>query len=472
MIDPNAIRDRVHKAFELAGEEPWLVGYDINDIQQLVTASSRPVAMRGASQAIKDFDERCRRASMSIFAGGGRGVELARSERDARERIQWLTSEFREKTHGGVLAADAVPYRRDAQPVSLAWLKRKLENAKDAAPRPGGDLADDKAHQCVDCDAFRAAHRVDSGDEERLVCARCHRMIGFGRETGEASRSLLDLASDRRIAAISADGNNFGAFFASLSSLEELAAASEAVADIFREAHKAALQHTLQRIAPPRALSPVTGGDDIRLFVAPAGVLPYVEALVRGVEERASRAGDLGGILPAQRAQALARIGVGVGAVVAGDHYPASRLMACAHEMERSAKNICRPDAGKLGVAAPAGCRSAFDFSLLTSESTSADEARPRPIAMDEATWTRTLASIKALRGVPTSQRAMLAEQRSLSTEEFENLLCYQVARSPHWQRWFQESQVDWTNRVALCDYVRRTRVDLLDLLPSEGLRP
>jgi hypothetical protein len=438
-LQPDAIRARVHRAFELAGETPWLVGYDINDIQQLVTASSRPVAVRGASQAIQDFDNRRKSRPMSIFAGGGRGVELVSSEPEARALIQQLIAEFRRETQGGVLAAEAVTCRRDAQKASLTWLKRKLENAKDAAARPGGDLAANKEHQCMDCDAFRAEHRVDSGDEERQVCARCYLMIKAGREINETSRSLLDFAEHRRIAAISADGNNLGAFFASLSSLEELAAASEAIANIFRDAHLTALQ----QIAPVKALSPVTGGDDIRLFVAPDSVLPYVEALVRGVEERASRAGNLGGILPAERAQALALVGVGVGAVVAGDHYPAARLMASAHEMERSAKTICRLHSAAPGAAATITCRSAFDFALLTSESISTEDGRrSQPIAMDEATWIRTLASIEALRKVPPSQRAMLAERRSMSDDEFANLLCYQVARNRDWQKWFEASGV------------------------------
>lgn len=467
MIDPNAIRARVRQALELAGKVPWLVGYDINGIQELVTASNRPIAMRGASQAIKDFDAQCREATpMSVFAGGGRGVELAPSEAAARERIQSLISSFHEKTHGGVLAADAVPYRHDAQGASLSWLGRKLESAKDAARRPGGDLPLDKDSQCADCNAFRAKESVASGGEDRHVCSRCILWIKTARGTGEASQSLLAFARNRRIAAISADGNNFGAFFASLTSLEEMAAASEAVASFFREAHEAALR----KIEPLQALSPVTGGDDIRVFVAPAGVLPYVEALVRGVEERASRAGELGGLLPKARAQALARIGVGVGAVVAGDHYPAARLMAYAHDMERSAKAICRTDTDKPDKTLPAAeSRSAFDFTIISSGDGFVDEERPLPIPLDETTWARVLHNIQALRRVPTTQRAVLAERRSLpSSEEFDNIFCYQVARSPKWQDWCKDCKVDWTDRVALREHIRNTRVDLLDLLPPE----
>lgn len=481
MIDPTTIRTRVEGAIRLAGEDAWLLGYDINDIQALVTASNRPITMRGASQAIKDFDKSCKASPMSIFAGGGRGVELARSEADARARVEQLEETFRSATHGGVLAADAVPYRRDLEGASLTWLRRKLEIAKDTSPRPGGELPRDKEGQCEDCSAFHGDQRVRGKDEERVVCARCALLIGKARGTGEASQSLLEFARDRRIAAVSADGNNFGALFASLTSLEQMAVVSEAVADMFREAHGEALN----RNPSMKVLAPVTGGDDIRAFLAPEGVLDYVEALVRGVERRADSAGDLGGVLTKEQKQDFLRIGVGVGAVVAGDHYPASRLMDYAHTLERSAKRICRASTGD-NRAGPAGARSAFDFAILTSgeaqrsvEPTSPISGgaqrrieRPSPISMEPGAWTAALRSARALRGVPGAQRAVLAERATLpSFEEFQNLLRYRIARSSEWLEWFKTCDVNWKDDAALLGHVNRVRVDLLDLLPTREHR-
>lgn len=464
MIDPDEIRRRVEKAVRLAGRDAWLVGYDINGIQELVTASNRPIAMWGACHAIKDFDRAQAETALSIFAGGGRGVALAPSEDAAQERISTLASEFCRATDGGVLVGAAVPYGRDVA-ASITWLRRKLEIAKDEAPRPGETLPADKQTQCPDCSARRADRPVDGKEGVRLVCGRCALLIHLARKTGkEASTSLVDFARHRRLAAISADGNNLGAFFARPTSLEELAAASAAVATIFGEAHEAALR-AAQRYP---ALSPVTGGDDIRVFMAPEGVLTYVETLVREVERRAQAAGDLGGMLSPDRARELAQLGVGVGVVVAGDHYPASQLMAHAHAHERAAKTICRTPQTRAGAASAAGPRSAFDFAVLAASEQAAVAAGPPPISMDEASWARTLHAAKTLRHVPGAQRAVLAERRTLPLEEFENLLRYQVARQRHWQQWFEACGVDWTNPAALSAHVSHVRADLLDLLPPE----
>ena len=466
MIDPTLIRTRVEEAIRLAGAGAWLIGYDINAIQELVTASNRPITMRGASQAIKDFDaSNCKGRPMSIFAGGGRGVELACSEAEARARVEHLKEAFSSETHGGVLAADTVPYRRDPPGASLTWLRRKLEIAKDAALKPGGKLPLNKEGQCEDCNALHADQRLHGKEKVRLVCSRCFLLTGKARGTGEVSQPLNEFASDGRIAAISADGNNFGVFFASLNSLEQMAVASEAVADMFREAHEEAVQ----RIAPFRVLAPVTGGDDIRAFLAPEAVLDYVEALVRGVERRAGGAGNLGGVLTLAQAQAFSRIGVGVGAVVAGDHYPAARLMEHAHELERSAKAICGVATGARKDASSAGARSAFDFAILTSGDAQLGVERPSPVSMEAGVWAPALESARALRKVPGAQRAVLAERATLpSVEEFENLFRYQIARSRNWQEWFNVCGVDWTNHTAVREHLRRVRVDLLDLLPRQ----
>ena len=56
-IDPRQIADGVTRTVAEAGATPWLVGYDANGIQELITASGRPISMRGASEAILAFDK-------------------------------------------------------------------------------------------------------------------------------------------------------------------------------------------------------------------------------------------------------------------------------------------------------------------------------------------------------------------------------------------------------------------------------
>lgn len=461
MIDVSKIPGVVQRALAEAGSSPWLYGYDVVGIQAFIVGRSRPIAMRGASETVIDFD---RGSGMNIFKGGGRGIGLIGSEAAAMQRSKELTARYR--ACGGVLVTAAVPYQKDRPDQSLAWLRAKLELAKDSAAPPPGQLPTDKATQCTNCQAYMATLSIGrDGATKEQVCELCAAVIQKGRETGEMSRSLGELSPSHTIAAVSADGNGLGAFFDSLKNLEQTAAASEAISQIFREAHDAALKELTYKCVPL-----VTGGDDIRAFMAAEDLLVYAESLVRHVEVLANRAGDLGGILSRDAAERLARLGVGVGAVVADDHHPASRLMEYAHQLEDSAKTICR-----LGLSdknqRPA--RSAFDFAVMTSVDSFSEgaprrgEADGRPFAMEAANWDRLMRSAKALARVPSTQLGILAESRTLSGPEYLNLFRYQVARIPEWQAFFKQSDIDWCDSKMLDAHLPGS--GLLDLLRLLG---
>ena len=282
---------------------------------------------------------------------------------------------------------------------------------------------------------YLATHRIKRGETtEEVVCELCDAMIKRGRETDEMSQSLGELSPRRTIAAVSADGNGLGVFFDSLTNLEQTAAASEAISQIFREAHNAAVKKLTGKFVPL-----VTGGDDIRVFLASEDLLLYVETLVHQVESLAGQAGNLGGILFPDAAKKLAELGVGVGAVVADDHHPASRLMGYAHQLEDSAKTICRLGSGSAEGRRQA--RSAFDFVVMTSMDAFSEgapvraKADGRPFSMEETSWNRLINSAKALARVPSTQRGILAEARTLSEPEYLNMFRYQVARSREWQK-------------------------------------
>lgn len=74
-IDPKQIADGVTRTVAAAGARPWLVGYDASGIQELITASGRPISMRGASEAILAFDK-----------GGERGRVADLRRRRSRRR--------------------------------------------------------------------------------------------------------------------------------------------------------------------------------------------------------------------------------------------------------------------------------------------------------------------------------------------------------------------------------------------------
>lgn len=496
--DIHQIRERVAEALRQAGETPWLVGYDVNAIQELVTAGSRPIAMHGASQTIADYDCRERERPRNIFAGGGRGISVVDSRADAERLARALPDEFRRVSVVGVMATAAVPLEPDRAGASLRWLRHKLELAKDEAPPPGGRLPARRADECANCQSYLATERSTRDGKEERLCARCDRMMrGVRRDprSREMSSSLLDVAASdpnprfrRSVAAVSADGNNLGALFERIETLEELAGASEAVRRIFRAAHERALDaaRAACRRRPARPVDApeprpehvhadeihtvplMTGGDDVRAFLPPSGLVAYAEALAAAIEEGAGRLGDLGGLLRPHTARALGQIGVGIGAVVAGDHYPARRLMQYAHELERSAKTICGAD-GK-------GARSAFDVEIVTNEQTmgvDADarrhDADGRPFVLDRR-WADTCARARGLGAIPNAQRALLVEARALAPAELDNLFRYQVARSRAWQHWYEHYHVaDWRDPKAVIAH--RPGAGLLTLaalLPEE----
>lgn len=486
-LDPEQIADRVMRAVAAAGDTPWLVGYDANAIQELITASGRPISMRGASEAILAFDEEVNRGELSIFGGGGRGVVLARSRDDADHRQRALIDRYRTITRGGVMAACAVPLERGghAEAQSLRWLRHQLELAKDAALPPAGDLPDSKETECAYCRGYRASLPRKRDEQIEFVCAQCDAMLESGRRTGrergerfgEMSQSIADIATDGWIAVVSADGNNLGALFDSLGSLVELAVVSSVIAASFRGGHERAIEPILE----DKRLTLMTGGDDVRAFLPPGEVLRYVPALVAAVESAATRhARAAGSLLSDEVTGRLGTLGVGIGAVIAHVYYPASRLVAYAHELEDSAKAACRKHAW----------RSGFDFAVVTTEDTmigrpvrSLDPADIRPLAPCTESWQAALRNARALARIPSAQLTVLAAAPSdggaaaapimdgdcpegaTETEaggELGNLLRYQVARSKEWRDWYAACGVDWRNRRDV--FVRRPTRDALEL--------
>jgi hypothetical protein len=496
--DIRELRERVDRALRQARKSPWLVGYDVNAIQELVTAGSRPITMRGASDTIAAFDRDERDQPRTVFAGGGRGISVVGSRAEAERLTRELPSKFGRVSVVGVMAAATVPLERNPVHASLRWLRHKLELAKDEAPRPGGQLPEARTKECDNCQSYQATRDGMRDGRPEHLCDRCHRMMHVVRrdsESQEMSNSLLDVAASdpnprhrRSVAAVSADGNNLGALFDNIETLEELAATSEAVGRIFRAAHERALEAARaacrrRTVRPTAASGPrpdrdhageirtvplMTGGDDVRAFLPASGLLAYAETLAATIEEHAGQLGDLGGLLRPHTARALGQLGVGIGAVVGGDHYPARRLMQYAHELEVSAKTRC--GAGR--------ARSALDVEIITNEQTidlDADVRRPetdgRPFVLGGQGWADTCARARGLHEIPTAQRALLAEARALAPEEFDNLFRYQVARSRAWQRWYETYGVaDWRDpRAVIAERPGAGLLTLAALLPEEA---
>ncbi len=484
-IGPKQIADNVTRIVAEAGATPWLVGYDANGIQELITASGRPISMRGASEAILAFDQEVSQGDLPIFGGGGRGVVLARSPEDAERRERTLVDRYRQITRGGVMATSAVPLERggDAEARSIRWLRHRLDLAKDEALPPRGDLPDTKEAECAYCRGYRGVRPRKRDEAIELVCVQCDAMLdhgrAIGRETGERfgemSQSIEGMAPDGWIAVVSADGNNLGTLFESLGSLVELAVVSKAIAASFR----AAQERAVEGIPEKKRLTLMTGGDDVRTFLPPGDLLHYVPALVGAVESAvAGHVRAASGLLSEKVVEQLGKLGIGIGAVIAHVYYPAWRLVAYAHEFEDSAKAACRKH----------GWRSGFDFAVVTTEDAmiggpvrSLDPGDVRPLAPGTEQWDAALRKAHALAAIPSAQLTILAaapadaaEAHAASTQdgkrrddadhggELGNLLRYQVARSKAWRDWYAACGADWRDPRQV--FAHRPTRDALEL--------
>lgn len=436
------LRECVKRALVNAGATPYIYGYDVAGIQSFIGARGRPQAMHGASCFVTAVDSQNQGLPLAMFSGGGRGMGLARSEEEARKYCEALRENLGKNR--GVLATAHVPFQAKAEQNSLRWLRLQLEHAKETLQPPPGSLPDCKEHQCETCSQFSATDDVSYGDQPMRVCKLCKRATDHTRATNPKMRqSLSELSDSHWIAAVSGDGNSMGRFFDSLRTLEEYALASTAIARVFESAHKAALAEVFQ--SRDNYVPLITGGDDIRIFVAIEDVIGYVTALVKHIEANAEKASvALRSALPHDAVAQLRELGIGIGVALAPDKYPARLLLDHAHDLELSAKTICQKNVSSGQPAA----RSALDLEVLTSQDAFVSglpkrehgDSRPFPMVK----WQDFCKSAEALLEVPSSQVAALAAASTTDDAEFRNLFRYQVARNKEWQRYFEAVGVNW----------------------------
>lgn len=440
-LEISEARQKVQKALAAAGSPACLVGFEAVEIQRFVTANSRPIAMHGASDAVRLFDQYIEKKQETIFAGGGRGV-LVVSAPSAAEWVEDLKSEFQRMTHGSPLAATAVPFDPQKEEASLTWLRLALSSARDACDPERFDL-DFSQGTCVDCHARPAARASEKPESQgERVCERCHRMVRHGREALGENRWTLKEVGDP-IAVVCADGNQLGQFFRSLKSLLALRIGSLAVAQVFKTAHEEALRHA----GDPRHVAMVAGGDDLKSFLPPLPALAYIESLIELVEKEAA---SLQGIESAFAPDSVARLrelSVGIGLFVADARFPASRLVEQARRLEREAK--------KQNPSERTGSAVAFAILPTGGELDQAlDRRRGSASVVSGKRWPSLVTEARELSTVPGSQRAAAADAWALSDAEVKNRFLYQLARSDAWKAWFRVCGVDWRDRNAVLERI------------------
>lgn len=465
-MDPQSdIRDveaRLQTAHRLCSDQrPTLLAYDANAIQAFIAASSALPYLRGASKRVMDFDEEQDRRSGTLFAGGGRGLLLLPGD-EAERLVEELPRRYRALTHGSLAVATA-PLGSDEN-ASLAWLRVRLGLAKDAAPPP--EPPERAREMCDDCGVRPVLHKRHRGDQEVNVCRLCHEVINRGHSAAagqdETGRTLSDLSRLNRIAVLSADGNEMGKLFASLRTLRAQAVVSRAVSRLFDEARIYALAQS--GVGEQGQVSPVAGGDDVVVFFGPEYAFDVVGHLVERLESQVDALADRLGLDP-KPADAFRNIGLGIGLLIGPDHFPASRLLAGAHALEKSAKRKCRGEQRY---------RSAIDIAYLRSGdellNTDADD-RPSRIGLSQrgastGHWQRLRARAEALQAVPTSQRAVFRARARQRDAETVNLFRYQLAREQAWRGYLQAAGGQWARREDAETHLPSTHeLDMADLV-------
>lgn len=446
-IDLGALRTRIERLRSAVGQDGALIAYAVAGVQRLIFLSSRQVAIRNASQLVQAFDRWvAENHSLSVvFARGGRGLLLARTDQSARIQGE-LRAHFDKQTEDASLSLTQVPYDPSAEADCLRWLWRVAEARKDQAPLPRAPLPRKTGMGlCANCHirdgTLSPLGYIPDPTPEMTICSACVKLLG--RE-GRHNSHLAELAPHGALACLSADGNNMGQLFEDLPDLPAVAAVSQAVGQTFERA-VAAMREALPADQRARGIVPSsTGGDDVRLFFSPRQLEALVGALSRTVDQGLQAAQR--GLAPLGLKQRLDRVGIGVGVLISPYKSHALRQLDLAHEAERQAKRLCHE---------PEGPRSAAQLIILSGQDAVHDDSSqgpPLPLDHDRAgSWAHLLRSARALTCVQTSQRAAMRQAgRQLRGEErvLANLFCAQLARVKEWQRYFDAIQVDWRDRT------------------------
>jgi hypothetical protein len=311
---------------------------------------------------------------------------------------------------------------------ALTWLNQRLALEKDqAAP---SQLHVGAGPLCDDCSAATGTRPSTRRGVDTLVCDRCAASAESGRRRDkESPETLQDVSkATNRLVALSADGNDLGALFSQVHTLRGLALASQAISAVFAGALDDASSPNQDSI-----VQLVAGGDDIKAFLCPTVLLPFLGRLTRGIEEGLAGLGDLEGV-PMDR---LRNVGIGIGIALSHDHHPASHLMDAAHRLESASKAGCRAN----------NWRSAAAFANLMAGDVASSAGGDLVFDLSSAAFDALEVRVSALGAIPGSQREQLADAVTrFEREEVLNFFRYQVARSVPWRSYFDAIGLDWTD--------------------------
>jgi hypothetical protein len=421
-----------------------LVSFDADRIKDYILATAKLAEMRGASAAVRRGLDRNsvidwlrvglgRREAMScvvLFAGGGSGLLVTPAS--LAEKVEKLIEgKFAEKTHGGTCTAVSATF----WPEELVWgkpmpsgavgqglaLSGGLWNTGDK-PLPFGALVGQLGvrlrrkkmekfagasfsalpgivHRCESCGLDPAEMASEADDQAAAgLCQSCRSKRKDGKKHAwDEARSIDDVvgkpsenespSEDRGrpgyVAVAHFDANGLGARLESLPTVEAVVGFSLAVSDLFEECRKQVVKTldlggTQDEKKPGRYQAPLFGGDDL-LLILPAD--KAVEAVTWAMDFLNAGFSEGKSTTDAAARDALAKVSVSCGLVLAPPHFPMSLLFDYAQKMLDSAKDVSYRLASRPG---PAGGSSGGPAYPATVDYLFLKDSSPLPVSPAE----------------------------------------------------------------------------------------
>ncbi len=440
---------------ELPGEA-WLLGWDVNSVHGYVFGTGNAMAIRGASEVLKDIDRMAREGKIAglhreqiLYAGGGGGIAVV-SKKQSEELVATFHRLFAERSLVATCTVHARPIDRSDFGQQVSRLRRAMSRRRSlVGPDPEGPVPF-LAVLCEVC-GWRAAAGLSMRGEVparagRAECAPCQVAIKAGQQTvaGRAEETEFEqiASEDNLLGVIYLDGNGIGATIAKLKTPLAYARFSTAIDQLFVrsfEVVRKAYQLRDRGDATSQGLfdfqNPIAGGDDWVLIVPGNLAVPLARDFLATLESESDNDPVLDELRDGQ-------IGAAAGVALGKKSMPIRYLIDESEDLLKSAKKIIYTSREK----GQAGVRSSLDFGLVDdgvarcgdrpdggSGKSGSLRLTGKPYALDQ------LKNLSERRivwdGLPSSQRHAVVRIADGGPHQVRNHLLYQVARLDSWRK-------------------------------------
>jgi len=323
--------------------------YDVRGIKKFIFESLEFKAVIGASELLRKFDEELReklKGKVDFYGGGGTGFGKLKDPSYKNEVESIFKDLVKEKLLGHTVIYDFVDensfedkeFQGKLQSAAklgnfgktmsklffaLNLKKTRFDTYKDSI----GIIAQiPKDKLCPSC-----MKREKISD----YCEVCSKKIEMGKETKNDSvkftPNLTDISecikgqSKGYIAVFYADGNSLGDIYLSFDRIEDYEKFTRELSTAIEDA-RVSLPQKVYGGKECIVASPLTGGDDLMLFVSPSKLIPLIEEFVNFMDKRLENIGS------------SRKITFSIGAVILPAETPLNLIFEAVEELQDKAK--------------------------------------------------------------------------------------------------------------------------------------